>query len=56
VLDALARGLTHKLLHGTYAELHAADGDAREQVADTVSRLFLRRKPRSADGGEDTQL
>jgi glutamyl-tRNA reductase len=56
VLDALARGLTHKLLHGTYAELNAADGDAREQVADTVSRLFLRRKPRSPDGGEDTQL
>jgi glutamyl-tRNA reductase len=56
VLDALARGLTHKLLHGTYVELNAADGDAREQVADTVSRLFLRRKPRSPDGGEDTQL
>jgi glutamyl-tRNA reductase len=56
VLDALARGLTHKLLHGTYAELNAADGDAREQVADTVSRLFLRRKPRSPDGGDDTPL
>ncbi|MCU0813896.1 MAG: glutamyl-tRNA reductase [Burkholderiaceae bacterium] len=42
VLDALAHGLTHKLLHGAYAELHAADGEQREQVADTVSRLFLR--------------
>jgi glutamyl-tRNA reductase len=59
VLDALARGLTHKLLHGTYAELNAADGDAREQVADAVSRLFLRRKSRpgeGSDGGDDTQL
>jgi glutamyl-tRNA reductase len=26
VLEALARGLTHKMLHGTMAELHAADG------------------------------
>ncbi|MCI1192482.1 glutamyl-tRNA reductase [Calidifontimicrobium sp. SYSU G02091] len=49
VLDALSRGLTHKLLHGAYAELHAADGEQREQVADTVSRLFLRHG-RHADG------
>ncbi|WP_119292336.1 glutamyl-tRNA reductase [Azohydromonas sediminis] len=49
VLDALSRGLTHKLLHGAYAELHAADGEQREQVADTVARLFLRHG-RHADG------
>jgi glutamyl-tRNA reductase len=42
VLEALARGLTHKMLHGTLAELHSADGPEREQLADTVSRLFLR--------------
>jgi glutamyl-tRNA reductase len=42
VLEALSRGLTHKMLHGTMAELHAAEGDERSRLADTVSRLFLR--------------
>lgn len=42
VLDALARGLTHKLMHGAYAELHAADTAQRGQVEDAVARLFLR--------------
>ena len=42
VMEALTRGLTHKMLHGTLAELHAADGEEREHLADTVSRLFLR--------------
>jgi glutamyl-tRNA reductase len=55
VLDALARGLTQKMLHGAFAELNAADGEQREQVADAVSRLFLRRAIRTPDGG-DTQL
>ena len=55
VLDALARSLTQKMLHGAYAELNAADSEQREQVADAVSRLFLRRTPRPTDGG-DTQL
>ena len=47
VLEALSRGLTQKLLHGTLAELHASDGDARRQMAQTVSRLFLRQTPRN---------
>ncbi|RTL23215.1 MAG: glutamyl-tRNA reductase [Burkholderiales bacterium] len=42
VLDALSRGLTQKLLHGTLAELHASDGEQRLQLAQTISRLFLR--------------
>lgn len=42
VLDALSRGLTQKMLHGTLAELHSADGERRVQLAQTVSRLFLR--------------
>jgi glutamyl-tRNA reductase len=42
VLEALSRGLTHKMLHGTMAELHSADGSQREALAATVSRLFLR--------------
>ncbi|MCC9595593.1 MULTISPECIES: glutamyl-tRNA reductase [unclassified Rubrivivax] len=47
VLEALSRGLTHKMLHGTLAELHAADGNEREHLAETVSRLFLRQSSRA---------
>ncbi|KNZ32475.1 MAG: glutamyl-tRNA reductase [Methylibium sp. NZG] len=47
VLEALSRGLTQKLLHGTLAELHAADGEQRAQLAAVVSRLFLRQGIRS---------
>ncbi len=46
VLEALSRGLMQKMLHGTLAELHAADGEHRAELAQTVSRLFLRRNPR----------
>ena len=46
VLEALSRGLTQKMLHGTLAELHATDGDQRAQLAQTVARLFLRQTPR----------
>ena len=42
VLEALSRGLTQKMLHGTMAELHKGDAAERAQTADTVSRLFLR--------------
>ena len=42
MLDALSRGLTQKMLHGALAELQVADGEQREQLAQTVSRLFLR--------------
>jgi glutamyl-tRNA reductase len=52
VLDALARGLTHKLLHGALAELHSTEGVQREQLAQTVSRLFLRQTTRSPEGDE----
>jgi len=38
----LSRGLTQKLLHGTLAELNAAEGDERGRLAQTVTRLFLR--------------
>jgi len=49
VLDALSRGLTQKMLHGTLAELNAAEGDERRQLAQTVSRLFLRGSGRNLD-------
>ena len=44
VLDALAKGLSNKLLHGTLVELHAGDAATRQQTARTVSRLFLRQQ------------
>jgi glutamyl-tRNA reductase len=52
VLEALSRGLTQKMLHGALAELHAADGEQRVQVAQTVSRLFLRNSPRDPTDGQ----
>ena len=42
VLDALSRGLTQKMMHGTMAALHQGDAAERAQTAETVSRLFLR--------------
>ncbi|MEO8152192.1 MAG: glutamyl-tRNA reductase [Rhizobacter sp.] len=51
VLEALSRGLTQKMLHGTLAELHAAGGEQRAELARTVSRLFLRGNAR--DPGDD---
>ena len=50
VLDALSRGLTQKMLHGALAELHAAAPEQRAQLAQTVSRLFLRGAPRLSAG------
>jgi glutamyl-tRNA reductase len=42
VLQALSRGLSRKMLHGTMAELRTGDPQAREATARTASRLFLR--------------
>jgi glutamyl-tRNA reductase len=42
VLEALTRALSQKMLHGTLAELHTAQGAQRDDLAKTVSRLFLR--------------
>jgi glutamyl-tRNA reductase len=50
VLEALSRGLTQKMMHGTLAELHATDGPQREELASTVSRLFLRGAARNPSG------
>ena len=49
VLEALSRGLTQKMLHGALAELHATDGAQREELAQTVSRLFLRQSTRNPE-------
>jgi glutamyl-tRNA reductase len=47
VLEALSRGLTQKLLHGTLAELRSSEGEHRHELAETVSRLFLRSTARN---------
>jgi glutamyl-tRNA reductase len=52
VLEALARGLTQKMLHGALAELQASEGAQRQQLADTLSRLFLRGSSRHPGGFE----
>jgi glutamyl-tRNA reductase len=46
VLQALAHGLTAKLMHGTMSELRGADEAHRVAVTDAVSRLFLRPQTR----------
>ena len=52
VLQTLARGLTAKLLHGPLAELRSADPAHREQVSQTVTRLFLRCPQRGGSRSE----
>ena len=53
VLEALARGMSQKMMHGTLAELHSGDANHREATAQTVSKLFLRGQGRSkADDAE----
>jgi len=53
VLEALARGMSQKMLHGTLTELHAGDAGQREATAQTVSKLFLRGQGRGrADEAE----
>ena len=44
VLEALAKGLTQKMLHGALAELRSADPTHREQTTQAVQRLFLRQE------------
>lgn len=44
VMEALARALTQKMLHGPLAELHTGDAEQRAAAAQWVSRLLLRDK------------
>ncbi len=44
VLEALAKGLTQKMLHGALAELRSADPAHRQQTMQAVQRLFLRQE------------
>jgi glutamyl-tRNA reductase len=42
VLQALSKGLTQKMLHGTLAELHTGDANDRHDKVRWISRLLLR--------------
>ena len=41
-LEALAKGLTQKMLHGAMAQLNASDPNAREKAKEAVEQFFLR--------------
>ncbi len=42
VLQVLAQSLSHKMLHGALAELHAGDPAARERARHAIEHFFLR--------------
>jgi glutamyl-tRNA reductase len=44
VLEALAKGLTQKMLHGAMAELHTGDAQARERAGTAIQHFFLRKE------------
>ena len=44
VLDALAKGITQKMLHGTFAELRASDAEVRERATQAAQHFFLRKE------------
>ncbi len=44
VLQALAIGLAHKMMHGTLRALHEADGPQRQEVSKAAARLWLRNR------------
>ena len=41
-LEALAKGLTQKMLHGAMAQLNASDPNAREKAKEAVEQFFFR--------------
>lgn len=43
VLGGFARQFAHRLLHGVWAQLHAAEGEEREQLEALIAKLLLRR-------------
>jgi glutamyl-tRNA reductase len=43
-LEVLAKGLSQKMLHGSFAELRNADLQAQNTTAQSIQRLFLRKE------------
>ena len=44
VMEALSKGLTQKMLHGAFAELHAADVESRQRATSAAQHFFLRKE------------
>ena len=44
VLEALSRGLTQKMLHGTFAQLRDSNADSRERASAAAQHFFLRKE------------
>jgi glutamyl-tRNA reductase len=44
VMESLARGLSQKMLHGAFAELHAGDAVVRERASTAIQHFFLRKE------------
>ena len=44
VLEALSKGLTQKMLHGAFAELHGADPNSRQRASHAIEHFFLRKE------------
>ena len=44
VMEALSKGLTHKMLHGAFAELRTSDVDSRERATAAAQHFFLRKE------------
>jgi len=44
VLEALSKGLTQKMLHGAFAELHGADPIGRQRASHAIEHFFLRKE------------
>ena len=44
VLEALSKGLTQKMLHGAFAELHGADPTGRQRASHAIEHFFLRKE------------
>ena len=42
VLEAMAKGLTQKMLHGAMTELHADEAHARQEARSAIEHFFLR--------------
>jgi glutamyl-tRNA reductase len=43
-LEALAKGMTQKMLHGAMAELHSGDAQTRERASNAIQHFFLRKE------------
>ena len=44
VLEALAKGMTQKMLHGAMAELNSGDAQTRERATNAIQHFFLRKE------------